>query len=481
MRQRIRSPHHRRERGLGLLAVAWIEHFCVHGPGDIQGIPLDPELEGSLPIDNEAAGFIADTYALTDKGRRLYTSAFLSRAKGRAKSELAAFVVLFEAFGPARFTGWAEGGETFRAGDFVYTYEAGEAMGRPVVYPFIRCLATEEGQAGNTYDNVYLNLGGYGQGSRRLIETYGVRPNDVGLSRILTPGNGEIIPSSASNAAKDGGKETFVVFDETHLYVTPELHRMYRTVTQNLDKRKAAEPWAMETSTMYAPGEGSIAEETHAVARSIEEGKAKTARTLFDHRQADPNVDVSNLEAIKVGLAEAYGDAAAWMDLDRMAEAFFDKRRPIANQRRYFLNMPTSASDAWLTAVEWDRAEDTSKEVAPKEQVTLGFDGSEKTTVPGRVADATALVACRVSDGHLFVPHTARAMDGVSVWEQPDGPDGDGWRVDVEEVKAVVDELFDTYEVVGFYADPPKWEGVVTEWEAIYGSRLRVKATPRGP
>lgn len=35
------------------------------------------------------------------------------RAKGRAKSELAGFIGSFEARGPARFAGWAQGGEVF--------------------------------------------------------------------------------------------------------------------------------------------------------------------------------------------------------------------------------------------------------------------------------------------------------------------------------------------------------------------------------
>src|SRR3954467_15818635 len=90
----VRSESHSRKVSLGGLAVAWIEHFCVHGPGDVQGKPI--------LLDDEFAGFVYDAYALSREGRRLYRTAFLSRAKGRAKSELAGFLVLFEAFGPAR-------------------------------------------------------------------------------------------------------------------------------------------------------------------------------------------------------------------------------------------------------------------------------------------------------------------------------------------------------------------------------------------
>jgi hypothetical protein len=48
-------------------------------------------------------------------------------------------------------------------------------------------------------------------------------------------------------------------------------------------------------------------------------------------------------------------------------------------------------------------------------------------------------------------------------------------------VLARVKETFEKYEVVGFYADPAKWESHVAEWEARYGSKLVAKATIQHP
>jgi hypothetical protein len=163
-----------------------MEHFCVHGPGDVQG--------DKVILDDELAEITADVYALGGQGRRLYDSAFISRAKGRDKSGHAARIVILEAFGPCRFAGWAKGGEKYSWRDFSYTYEPGEPMGRTITYPYIRCLATEEEQAGNTYDNVYFNLT-----EGPLSE--GLPSNAAGLTRTLLPGGGEIVPSTASNAA----------------------------------------------------------------------------------------------------------------------------------------------------------------------------------------------------------------------------------------------------------------------------------------
>ena len=36
-REVVRASDHDRHRSLGLLAVEWMEHFTVHGPGDVQG------------------------------------------------------------------------------------------------------------------------------------------------------------------------------------------------------------------------------------------------------------------------------------------------------------------------------------------------------------------------------------------------------------------------------------------------------------
>ena len=454
MRERVHSPEHDRVNSLGWLAIWWIETFCVHGPGDVQGQPVE--------LDDEFSAFILDVYALNKHGRRLYDSAFLSRAKGRAKSELAGFITLFEAIGPARFDGYAEGTEYYEYADQVYRYSKGEPIGKEITAPFIRCLATEESQAGNTYDNVYFNLT-----EGPLAETL---PKDAaGLTRIYLPGGGEIVPSTASSSSKDGGRETFSVMDETHLYTRPDLKRMYATVRRNLAKRKGAEPWSLETSTMYLPGENSVAEETHELAKKILEGKTKRQRLLFDHRQADPDTDLSSEDEIRAGLKETYGPFSEVMDIDRIMSEIFDPRNDPQDSRRYYFNQPTSSKDAYLSAPEWNACYE-AKTVSKGEEITLGFDGSRKRS--RGVTDATALIGCRVSDGHLFE---------IRVWEQPDGPAGEGWEIPVAEVDHEVRQAFEHYNVVGMFADPAKWESYIATWEAEYGKKLKVKSSQQHP
>lgn len=461
-RDLIQAKGHDRNRSLGWLGLAWLEELVVHGPGDVQG---EPVIHG-----DEYSAFVVDCYALDENGRRNYDSAFVSRPKGCDKSGLGARFGLFEALGPCRFAGWAEGGEVYRDPfglGFEYVYEKGEPMGRPVRVPYIRCMATEEGQTGNVYDTIYYNL------TEGPLAEAMPRKDDAGLTRILLPGGGEITPSTASSASKDGGKETFVDFDETHLYNTPELRRMYATVTRNLRKRKAiAETWFLETTTMFAAGQESVAEATYKLAERIREGRAKRQRLLFDHRWGDCD-DLTDEKALRAAITDAYGDAMAWNDLDGIVDEFFEGRSATQDSRRYFLNAPSSTIDAWFTEYEWtsrdpEHGGDGVKPLAPGEAITLGFDGSRKRT--RGVADATALIGCRVSDGHVFQ---------VRVWEQPS--DAKEWEVPVSEVKAEVRDIFKRYDVVGFYADPAKWETVVAEWEAAYGSQLKVKANQKHP
>jgi len=454
MRELVRSSDHNRELSLGWLATWWIEKFCVHGPGDVQGMAVE--------LDDEFAAFVVDVYALGDDGRRLYDSAFLSRAKGRAKSELAGFIALFEAMGPARFSHFSDGTDVYTRGSESYSYQPGEPVGVEVLAPVIRCLATEEGQAGNTYDNIYFNLT-----DGPLAE--GLPRDAAGLTRIFLPGGGEIIPSTASNSSKDGGKESFVVYDETHLYNRPELKRMYQTVRRNLAKRKQAEPWSLETSTMYLPGEKSVAEETHDLARAINEGKTRRQRLLFDHRQADADIDLTDEAEVRQGLTEAYGPFSEVMDINRIMSEIYDPRNDPQDSRRFYFNQPTSAKDAWLAADEW-LACATDTTVGKGDEITLGFDGSRKRT--RGVTDATALVGCRVSDGHVFE---------IKVWEQPDGPSGEDWEVPVAEVDYEVRQAFENYKVVGMFADPAKWESYVAQWESDFGKNLKVQSSRTHP
>lgn len=365
-------------RTLGPLVVRWAEANLVHGPGDVQGQPL--------VLDDDQVRHICMAYAIDDYGRRIVRRAVYSRAKGRAKSELAAVLCCAEGLAPCvRFGGWGPDGYP---------------LGRPVTSPFIKVGATEEGQAGNTYGTAEFML--------REGPISVTRGLDVGKTRTFIPGGGEIRAVTAKAASKDGGKESFANFDETHLYVTQETKGMHATIRRNLSKRKIAEPWSLETTTMYAPGHDSVAELAHMYASKILRGEITDPGFLFDHVEGPAVADFFDDEELLASLRVAYGEAGAWMDFDRLladaneARQSVDHKKMVADFRRYFLNQPTKEEQSvWIPPAVWAGLASSDALEAP-DGALVGV-GVEVDLTGTLAAVATAwehedrtVVACRV-------------------------------------------------------------------------------------
>lgn len=408
---------------LGYGVLDWIEEYCCHGPGDVQGEPL------GYSDDDELRDFLIECYRLDpETGRRVYREAVLSRPKGRAKSEVAGMVVVAEAFGPVRFDGWdAEG----------------QPVGRSVRSPLIKCLATEETQAGNTFENAAFVAAEWGPDAHPDVYggVSGVRSYQS-ASAIYLPNGGEIRASTSGSASKDGGKESFVVPDETHLYVLRELKRMYATVMRNLPKRKLAEPWALQTSTAYRPGEQSVFEDTLTAWR-----KGTLPRSTYvDHKEATGRVDIDDRDHTLAQLRRLYGRAmdpvSGWMDAAEVYDTMTDPRKCPDHETaaRYYLNRAMSGKDAWI-AKDVVEQRSRAEAVEPGSAIALGFDGSLND-------DSTVLIGSRMSDGFLFP---------LGIWAKPDGPEGNWWEVPRSDVLASIREAFARYEVTRLYADPHEW------------------------
>lgn len=199
-----------------------------------------------------------------------------------------------------------------------------------------------------------------------------------------------------------------------------------------------------------------------AQAQAIAEGKTRARRLLWDHREAPADVDLTDMDAMVAALTEAYGPAAAWMDLAGIVESeFWDLTKLVEESRRYFFNQRTSAATAWIDATEWAACLAPHVEpITEGDTIVMFFDGSKND-------DATGLVGVRVSDGHPIVLHCQ---------EKPEGPDGAGWEVDREEADLAVRSAFDTYDVAAFFADVREFENYIDTWAADFGDRLLIDA-----
>lgn len=409
---------------LGWVAAHWIQEYCVYGPGSVAGKRVE--------LLKEDIVFLVWLYRLDPvTGRRLATDADLSAPKGWAKSQLAGWVGLFEAFGPCRFDGWDANGDP---------------VGRPITSPFVRCLATEERQSTNTYRNILYVLE-HGDALANEFEY------DAGKQQTFLADGGTIIPSSSGDSSKDGGLETCTIADETHLYILDKLREMYRTVDRNGRKRKLDEPLILRTTTMFAPGEESIAEENWRLFETYDcdvERALLAGGLLVDHREAPEDVDITDDDALRAALVSLYGEKSQFFDIEGTIRKDF--RRPgadIPTARRYFFNQRVKAEGKWMSARRWDVLLARGARLRRDDMIALGFDGS-------RTRDGTALVACRLSDGLLQV---------LRYWERPKrlSPFAE-WTIPGEEVDQALDEAMDTYDVRSFLGDVHWWRQEIDSW-----------------
>ncbi|MGW1998141.1 terminase [Embleya sp. NPDC001921] len=425
--------------------------------------PDRTEYEPFVPT-REQAEFILRFYELDPHtGRRVIRRGVISRPRGWGKSPFLAAIACAEALGPVLFEGWDA---------------QGQPVGKPwssVRTPLVQVAAVSEMQTQNSWTPLLEMLR-----EGPVIDAYpGLEPMD---SFVALP-KGRIAPITSSASSVKGNRAIHSILDQTEEWkVSNGGVRLAQRMRDNATKLGGS---TIESPNAYTPGEDSVAETTAAYAAAIKEGRAKTKGLLYDHREAPPETDVTDRDSLITGLRYAYGDSAdtdagcvlhqpacapGWSPIEIIAADFWDLSNDPQVMRADFLNQITHATDAWLTQPEWSGCAAPEKRVLAGEMITLGFDGSRKRT--RGVTDATALMGCRVSDGHVFPIH---------IWEQPDGPAGTDWSVPVPEVLAVVAETFERYHVVGFFADPAKWEGHVADWEARWGAGLKVKATVAHP
>ncbi|MGO4630508.1 terminase [Streptomyces sp. 2RAF24] len=458
-----RGPEYEGERPtLGYYVLDWMMQTLAQ-PGRDEDDPAP-----FLPTA-EQAEFLLRFYEVDPvTGRRVIHRGLLSRPRGWGKSPFVGAIALAEACA-----------DVVGAGFDAY----GEPVGRPwhsLRTPIVRIAAVTEQQT----DNTWLPLLEMARGGSVAVD-YGLEALDT----VIYLPRGKIEPITSSASSIKGDPACFASLDQTEEWKEGNGGvKLAKTLRFNAAKLGGS---IIETPNAFTPGEGSVAENSAADYQAIIDGRSRARGILVDHREAPGDTDMSDEQSLVAGLRYAYGDSSdhpdgcvlhdppcepGWSPIERLTSEFWDTSNDPQDLRADFLNQITHASDAWLSAPEVRASSDLGKTVQPGDRIVLGFDGSRKRS--RGVTDATALIGCRLSDGHLFT---------IGVWEQPKrpelGPDGRPveWQVPVVEVLAAVAEAFATYDVVGMYADPAKWESHVADWEAAYGPRLQVKSTRNHP
>lgn len=426
---------------LGWEAARWAESWLIQPNGPRAGLPFR--------LTADQLRFLLWWYALDDDGHWLYHHGVRRLAKGSGKSPFAAVLALIEFCGPVRL-----GRKDSRV--------PGGCVGKPVDMPLVQIAATAESQTANTMRMVRA----FAPKGSKVVAEYQLDPGKTRYYK-LPEGTLEIITSSVT--ASEGAESSFIVADETeHWKPSNSGPELAATLEDNLAKSGSR---MLETANAWVPGIDSVAETSWDAWVAQEEGKLRGETSiLYDARLAPPDTDMADYESLRAALEWVYGDCD-WkrgedgaIDVRAIMERIWSPRSKPSESKRKYLNWPSVSETAWIKPEQWAVMADASVTVNDDDEVVLFFDGSKSR-------DATALVGCRISDGHVFT---------VGVWEPDSAHDSDD-EIDIADVDRVVEQSFAKYDVVGFFADVHPWDHFVkVEWPRRYADDLCVWAKPQG-
>jgi hypothetical protein len=432
------------------IVPAWHERHCIIPDGFRKGTPWR-HYDWQLWITVNHYRVREGAEAFDDEGYPTRAAAFHHRrsqvvaAQKTGKGPFAAVIVCGEAVGPVVFAGWAEGGEVYRCSDhgcecgWSYTYEPGEPMGMPWSTPLIQLLATSEDQV----DNVYRPLQAMARGP--YLSTL----MRVGEQFIRLPNDGRIDVVTSSAQSRLGNPITFALQDETQLYTAQnKLIRVAETMRRGLAGMGGR---AMETTNCWDPAEQSVAQRTY-------EARAADVFKFYEKPPADLKwaVKADRKKILDFNYAGSPHVPVAQV----MAEAEELAETDPAQAERFYGNRIVAGLGSWMDGDAWDLRATTMPTLARRTQVVLGFDGSD-------VDDWTGIRA-ETREGFQFTPITAA---GPTIWN----PAEHGGRVPRLEVAAAVDELFERFDVVRMYCDPPYWTTEVDAWAEKYGDKRVIR------
>lgn len=311
----------------------------------------------------------------------------------------------------------------------------------------------------------------------------------IGKESIWALGDERMLEAvTSSPATLEGARATFVGPNETqHWKANNEGHAMADVIERNAAKSEQGAARVLRITNAYEPSEDSVAQRDREAWEASDAGEVFALRMLYDSLEAPPEAPLTLpmepdeaeetykarvLEAVTPVVVAIRGDST-WLSPKRIVESILDPRNPPSRSRRFWFNQINATEDAWLDPKEIDLTTDVDQELLLTDEMVMFFDGSKSD-------DATGLVACRLSDGHVFT---------LGVWAKPPGARGSGWVVDRIDVDQVVRGVLADHQVVAFWADPSHardddskgfWDDTIDGWHRDYSSRFTMWAVASG-
>lgn len=400
----------------------------------------------------EQARFLLWFYSVErDSGALTYDSAVLQRLKGWGKDPFAATLSTSVLVGPLEFDHWGKDDQP---------------VGRQVTDAWVQIAAVSLDQTKNTM-KIFPGL--IPAETRRH---FGIQ---IGKQNVWARGDAAQIEAvTASPLAIEGGRPKLVIRAETQNWNSSNGgHDMAGAMEGNAAKSENGAPARiLDICNAYRPGEDSVGQRQREGWDDTqgEDAKALDYGLMYDSLEAPPEAPLTAEAAADV--VEAVRGDSVWLDArGRIKKSILNPNNSASESRRKWYNQITAAEDSWTEPAEFDPLADSEQVMEPGEEVVLFLDCSKSD-------DATALMGCRMSDGHVFT---------VQMWQRPPGKRGDGWLAPREDVDAKVTEMHDIYRVVGFFGDPSHtlddetmdryWDPLFTEWDMRYRHQYRVWAS----
>lgn len=431
------------------MALAWAEAHCVIPDGFRKGEPIELY---DWQYRALGAHYLVRPDAPWEPDNPVKGPAFVYRRTGiigpqkLGKDPKEAVHICIEADGPALFAGWAGDDQGWACADhgcpcgWEYEYLPGEPMGMRWPTALIQVTAVSEDATSNTFSAL-----------KPMIEggplSYRIRKTTEEFIRL--PGGGRIDAVTSSGKSRLGERVTHVSWGQAEQYLRSNgmLGPMgvAEVQTRGLAGMGGRGSWQ---ANAWDPSEASWAQREWEAAdpgvhiqfdrppsglsMAVRDERRRILRAVYPPdvlRENGGHVDLDAIEAEVVGLVAHDAPQAA----------------------RFFGNQIVTGGGRAFDLADWDALR-TDRTIGERSTIVAGFDGSKS-------GDHTALIACEVSTGHLWV---------AGYWD----PQQHGGEVPRDAVDAAVADLFARYRVLRLYADPPYWKEELAVWQGRHGDKV---------
>lgn len=400
----------------------------------------------------EQARFLLWFYAVDAQGDFLHHSAVLQRLKGWGKDPLAACDALAGCFADVTFDHW----------------DGDRPVGRDEPAAWVQVVAVSQEQTKNTMKLMPSLV------SFEARRHYGIQVGKVNMYGLADTRQIEAV--TASVLAIEGGRPTKIIRNETQNWLSANQgHDMAGAIEGNAAKSEGGAARMLDICNAFRPGQDSVGQRVREGWESTQ-GDNPTAMDfglLYDSLEAPPDAPLT-ADAAPAVVRSIAGDST-WLDTrpnGRIVKSILNPANPASESRRKWFNQITATEDSWMDPQEFDDR-GTGETPEDGERVVLFFDGSKSD-------DATALVGCRLTDGHVFT---------VKVWQRPPRARRE-WAVDRADVDLTVRAAFERWRVVGLWGDPSDarddesgerfWEPYLDQWAQDFARDLELPAVKTG-